>query len=139
MSSTTDLNKLQRIQNKCIKLIKGDANKNKFKELKILKIMDLIRLENCKFGFKLRKHEIPARSEELSRSDQYGKSLEKKHKYNTRHKEMLKKALAHDKRYKSCIIYHGTSYLEALKVETQNKPSLQSFTSHCKKEIWSDY
>ena len=139
MSSTTGLSKLQKIQSKCIKLIILDANNKSYQVLKILKIKDLIKIENCKFGYKLKHHKLPPRVEELSKTDQHGNSLKKRHKYNTRRKNYLNKALAINKRYKSCIIYLGTSTLESLKVETQNRPNLHSFIFHCKNEFWANY
>ena len=92
----------------------------------------MFNLENCKFGFKLLSHELPPKIEELSKVTHQGKSLEKRHKYNTRKKNLLNKPLAKSKHYRNCIIYRGTSDLKSLKVETRTKPSLQSFVSACK-------
>ena len=93
-------------------------------------------MENCKFGFKLLHNELPLKIIESAKIDHHGKSLEKKHRYDTRNKRLLNKALAKNKNYKNCIIYKGTSDFETLKAETRAKPNLQSFVSASKAEIF---
>ena len=79
------LQKLQKIQDKCISLI---DNRKSSKDLNILTIENLILLENLKFGFKLNKNLLPSKIVDCTVNDQHGKSLKKTHKYNTRHKEI---------------------------------------------------
>ena len=136
MLSATMLNKLQKAQNKCVSLINGKrADLNNYKKLSILRIKELLELENCKFGYKLLHHELPIRIEELLNHDQFGHSLQKTHRYNTRNHLLLNKPLTKNKHYKNCIISKGTGALETLKVETKLKPNLLSFTKDCKKQI----
>ena len=136
MSSTTLLNKLQKAQNKCMNLITGRwVSQNCYKKLGILRIRELLELENCKFSFKLLHHELPIRIEELSNYDQFGRTLQKNHKYKTHNRHLLNKALAKNKSYENCIIYKGKSALETLKSETMSKLNLQSFTKDCKNRI----
>ena len=54
MIPLSTINKLQKVQSKCIELINAQpaAPKN-YKSLGILQLGDLIQLENCKFGYKL--------------------------------------------------------------------------------------
>ena len=121
MSSTTLLNKLQKAQNKCINIITGKrVSQHWYKKLSILRIRELLELDNCKFGYKLLHHELPIRIEKLSNNDQFGKTLKKTHKYKTRNQQLLNKALAKNKSCKNCIIYKGTSALETLKFETMS-------------------
>ena len=136
MSSTTLLNKLQKVQNKCINIITGkQVSQHCYKEPSILRIRELLELENCKLDYKLLHQELPIRIEDLSNHDQFGKTLQKKHKYKTHNRQLLNKALAKNKSYKNYIIYKGTSALETLKFETMSKPNLQSFTKDCKNRI----
>ena len=136
MSSITALSKLKKLQNKCITLINSQAaNKENYKKLGILSLDQLIKLENCKFADKLLHHEFPVHLVELAYCDQTGKSLKKKHRYNTRNKNLLNKPLAKNKHYKRCIIYKGTSCLEPLKAETKLKTNLQSFVTSNKKSL----
>ena len=128
MISATTITQLQKLQNKCVNLITGQgATMNKFASLKILKIHDLIQLENCKFGYKLLHNQLPEHIIELSQSDQSGKNLQKTHKYDTRHKKLLNKPKAQNRLYRSCVVYIGTESLNAVKLETRNKPNLQLF------------
>ena len=138
MSSDTALCRLQKMQNKCVSKINNKiANKQNYKNLQILRIKQLLNLENCKFGYKLLHHELPTKIEELSKLDHQGKSLEKWHNYNTRKKQLPNKPLAKSKHYRNCVIYRGISDFELLKVETRTKPSLQSFVTACKAEMFN--
>ena len=126
MLSQSVINKLQKLQNKSLQLINGKkATLNNYKLLGILRVQELLELENCKFVYKLLTSSLPPRITEISYSDQTGKTLVKEHKYNTRSKKLLNKAKASNKHYQNCIIYTGTSSLETLKAETKSKPSLQ--------------
>ena len=77
-------NKLQWIQSECLKLI---APKNKSgnlnKELGILSIENLIKLENCKFGYKIKHKLLPKKTYKLCYLDSTNKSLTKMQKYCT--------------------------------------------------------
>ena len=140
MISATTVTKLQKLQNKCVKLITGQgATMNKFASLKILKIQDLIELGNCKFGYKLLHYQIPEQILELSQSDHSGKNLQKTHKYDTRHKSLLNKPKAQNKLYRSCIVYKGTDSLNSIKLETRNMPNLHLLVAAYKKLIFEKY
>ena len=132
--------KLQKLQNCCLGYINGkNANMVNYHKLNILRIKELIALENYKYGYKLVNNMLPPRLIELSKSDHVGKVLNKTHQYNTRYKNLLNKPLAKNKKYKSSIVYIGTSALEPLKVETIAKRSLSSFIYQCKKELLRNY
>ena len=85
------LNKLQSIQNECLKLIATKTqinNANLNKELNILTIGQLIKLANYKFGYKLVHGDPPEKTVSLYYSDSKNKSLKKLHKYNMRNKNI---------------------------------------------------
>ena len=140
MTPPSSLHKVQKLQNICVELINGEkATSTNLKNLRILNIKDLLKLENCKFGYKLLHNLLPSRVNDLAKHDHSGKSLIKDHGYCTRQKSLLNKPQARKKVYRNCIIYKGTETLETLKVEIQQKSSLQSFTNSCKKEIFNLY
>ena len=140
MISATTITRLQKLQNKCINLITGQgATMNKFASLKILKVQDLIQLENCKFGYKLLLYQLQEWIIELSQSDHSGKNLQKTHKYDTRLKKLLNKPKAQNKLYRSCIVYIGTESLNSIKLETRNMPNLHLFVAAYKKMIFEKY
>ena len=140
MISSSNLNKLQKLQNKCVILINGStATDTNLKSLCIMKINDLLRLENYRFGYKFLQRLLPIKIIDLIKCDQTDNSLIQDHVYNTRHKNLLNKPQAKNKFYKSCLIIKGMDALTSLKAETIQKPSLQSFTQSCKKEIFDLY
>ena len=81
--STTQLSKLQAEQTKCLKLIHKNWNRS---TLQILSVHDLLKLENAKFGYKLANGLLPSAIVNCTETDSYGKSLVKRHVYNTRKK-----------------------------------------------------
>ena len=132
------LNKLQRIQTECLKLI---AQKNKSgnlnKELGILSISTKIMLENCKFGYKLKNKQLPNKTLALCYLDSKNKSLTKQHKYQTRHKELSNLPRNMNKTYKNSFLCMGPKSFQALPVETQLRSNIKSFTMSCKKHLLS--
>ena len=63
MLHKNQINKLQKLQNKCIQLI--DPSKvpvlKKYSEHRILKVEEIIELELCKIGYRVLKDELPSR------------------------------------------------------------------------------
>ena len=140
MISTSKMNKLQSCQNKCMDLIKGKhADPKMYSLLGILKVKDLLKLENQKFGYKLYHELLPTRVIELCCSDQYGMNLEKCHKYNTRKKNILNKPKARNKLYRSCVIFKAMDSIDTLRGKTLNKKTMHSFAEHCKKLLLQNY
>ena len=137
-ASKDQLNKLQRIQTECLKLI---AQKNKSgnlnKELGILSISTKIMLENCKFGYKLKNKQLPNKTLALCYLDSKNKSLTKQHKYQTRHKELPNLPRNMNKTYKNSFLCMGPKSFQALPVETQLRSNIKSFTMSCKKHLLS--
>ena len=80
-ATKTQINKIQKIQNKCIKYI---ANKNSVaqlnKDLKILTI-EQVELANYKFGYKLLNRLLPTKTQIICLEDSKLNSLTKHHKY----------------------------------------------------------
>ena len=132
------LNKLQRIQTDCLKLI-AQRNKsgNLNKELGILSISSRIMLENCKFGYKLKNKQLPNKTLALCHLDSKNKSLTKHHKYHTRHKELPNLPKNMNKTYKNSFLCMGLKSFQALPVETQLRSNIKSFTLSCKKYLLS--
>ena len=82
MISSSQLSRLQKLQNKCVMLInnwKHDTSNKLFQMLRILKIKDLLHLENCKSAFKFINGLLPSPIESTVKKDQTGNSLSKTH------------------------------------------------------------
>ena len=89
MISSTSLNKLQRLQKTCVNLLgKNQTTEDIYKKLKIMRVEQLIKLENCKFAYKMHNKLLPTKVIKLAMQDQRGNSLVKKHPYNTRKKNI---------------------------------------------------
>ena len=85
------LRKLQKLQNKCLSYLLHcrRINNKDYEKLEILKINEIITLENLKFGYKYYHDHL---SHEINKNvlhDQHGHSLRKTHHYNTRGKNNL--------------------------------------------------
>ena len=78
MISRSELWKLENVQNKCIKCISSPD--------KFLTVTDMIAVENLKLGWKLRNKCLPQKLLECATTDYMGKTLNKKHGYQTRNK-----------------------------------------------------
>ena len=58
----------------------------KYSEHRILKIKDILLLENCKIGYKLINKQLPTNIQTSITTDHNTKTLTKSHKYDTRYK-----------------------------------------------------
>ena len=106
MISNTNVDSIQKLQNKCIKKIniREKHVQNIYTKYNLLRIKDILTLENCKLVHRLEHHEIPRQIETLFKTNQQGKSLMKRHNYNTRQKNLPNITRSH------CKVY-STSYL----------------------------
>ena len=80
MSNQDSIRKLQRIQDDCIDAIIStniitDIDRDK---LKILKVKDVIKLENCKLAYKANRDQLPIKINDCIKTDNLGRNLEKK-------------------------------------------------------------
>ena len=127
------LNKLQKLQTECLHLI-VPLNKtgNLNKELGILTIKDMIKLENYKFGYKLNNKLLPVKTHQLCYLDNKNESLKKQHPYPTCNKTMPNLPKNMNKAYRASYLCAGPQMFQTLPVETKLKCSLHCFTKSCK-------
>ena len=138
--SADQLNKIQKIQKKCVSIIckRTHMNEINYKNLQLLNIKDIIKLENLKFAYKLNKNLLPKKISECAFSDQKGKSLLRTHHYGTRSKSIPYTPKTQNKKYGNSILCKSVQEFQTLKGETQNTPTLSSFISTCKKEMFEN-
>ena len=135
------MNKLQKIQNKCMKYIlpyrkqQGELNST----LEILKIKDMLQLANWKFGYKLKHHQLPPKITTICQEDSKKLSLLPTHHYNTRTKNIPNLPNGANKLYKDSFLCKGPRSILSLDLELQKLPHLQIFTSRCKKQLIKNY
>ena len=88
MASCEALNKIRSLQNKCMRMITPKQKvQTTYKDLNLLELTELIKLENKKLGYKIYNNLLPALMLNIIKSDAQSKTLSKKHKYNTRNKK----------------------------------------------------
>ena len=90
MLSTKQVQKLQKVQNICLKIIEPSMKTSEsFEKLKILRMSQLVNLELNKMAYKRTHNMLPFKLAQCMSCDANGKSLEKQHRYLTRNKNLL--------------------------------------------------
>ena len=90
MTTQDNLSRIQSVQNKCVEIISKNKNTElTYKNLKILKIKELIKMQEIKVGYRLINKLLPNKISQQLQSDSKKKSLLKTHTYNTRGKKSL--------------------------------------------------
>ena len=88
MISVAEKQKLETLQNKCVKLIDSRKTVTEIYETyNILSLTELVELENCKTWYKHHNGLLPTKFSDLMSKDHRGKKLTKSHNYPTRRKE----------------------------------------------------
>ena len=135
------LNKLQREQTKCLQIVQQKKHHDPHKNLCILSLTDMIRLENMKFGYKLIHQMLPTKIIETCLSDNKHQPLIKTHPYSTRNKKVPNLPSNMNKQYRDSFLCKGPQSWLALSVETKEKSNLKSFIKKCKNNLltaWLD-
>ena len=133
-ASKEQLNKLQKLQTKCLELIKDKKPyTNLNKTLGILSIEDMVKLENMKFGYKLVHWMLPQKIIEICCKDSKHESLTKTHHYSTRNKRVPNLPRNMNKLYRESFLCKGPQSWLPLSVETKSSCNLKAFTNKCKK------
>ena len=108
MLSQTRRNRLQSIQNKAVKLIAPNKSLAEiYRDHRILNIDQSIRLENTKIWYKHQENQLPLKLQENMCTDHRRESTKKKHKYNTRNKEIPNLPPTSNKYYKNSFLSIG--------------------------------
>ena len=127
LASNEIVNRIQRIQTKCLKEItKNPAT------LKILNIDKLIRLEHAKLGYRIEHKQLPKKIMKIITTDSMNKSLEKTHKYNTRNKNNLYLPKIKNKQYRNSFLYQANKEIMLLPKIKYEKVSYTTFIKSMK-------
>ena len=136
MLSKQNLSKLQKIQNECIKVINNNkSTADMYEKHRILKISQLLRLENCKMMYKTKHKLLPVNVINAIETDHHGKPLKKSHRYCTHQKTNLNTPNKVHNNYLKSSLCKCNQEFTSLMLETQNATSMGSFIAGCKKEI----
>ena len=133
-ASEHQLNKLQRLQNKCLKyLLPKESPLNASKRLNILNIRDMLKLVNLKFAYKLANNQLPPRIITICQEDSKKNTLLPKHQYNSRNKRTPNLPKEASKLYRDSFLFQGLrSILSVDKTIQIHRPylSLQRNANH---------
>ena len=123
------VDKLSKIQLNCVHYIEKNSTMT---DHKILRLDQLIDLENSKFGYKLAHGLLPCKIEEACLYDNNKKSLKKTHKYGTRNKTTPNVPNKMNKQYRASFLNKGSQSLLNKDSRIKSKPTLKSFASALK-------
>ena len=137
MLPESSLNKLQTYQNKCINLIDNSRAHTdlKFKTNRILKIKDVLLLENCKIAYKLLNQHLPTRIQESLTTDHTTKTLTKTHNYNTRSKDLPNNPKVKGKYYNNSFLNTSLQAIKPFMVITKEARNIKHFTNIMKNKL----
>ena len=138
MCKKIDLNRLQKAQDKCIKLLNPKQNKEEnYSKNKILTLPQLIRLEEIKLGYKITNKMLPPNLQRLLDTDRNGYDLNKNHAYNTRKKKIPNLPRINTKAYTQSFLNKGISSYSSSSDLMRSKSSYQSLIACYKGSIMS--
>ena len=116
------LNRLQRIQTKCLKYInKGISQPH---ELKLISVKQLVQLEHARLGYRLQNKLLPKK---IIATYSSNKSLEKTHRYHTRNKNKLNLPKIKNKNYRNSFLYQANKQIMLLPKIESSKVSYHTF------------
>ena len=120
-----DLARLSKTQNKCVKLIELRLDLNTiYSKHKILKLDELIKLEEIKFGYKQINKLLPNKLQYIVDHDSKGLTLMKKHAYNTRNKKIPNCPSGNHHKYRNSFLNKGIVSYSNLPYQLKSKETI---------------
>ena len=137
MINSIKMDSLQKLQNKCIRKINQNEKQvnNIYTKYKILRLKELLVLENCKLIYRLEHHRLPRQIDYLFKTSQQGKSLLKQHNYNTRHKKLPNMARTHCKVYSTSFLCSSIRDYQKIGFDIKKTEKLKKFTHLLKNHL----
>ena len=139
MLSVGQTKELCTLQRKCVRLIDRKVPISEaFKRLHVLRVMDLIELEQAKLGYKLCNRLLPTVLIHLMMHDSDNSTMVKSHSYQTRQKNIPNRPNAKLNLYRKSFLYQAIACYSKLDKEIRDAPTLPSFTKQLKKLIMNN-
>ena len=140
MLQQNQINKLQKLQNKCVNLINLHRTglPEKFRSLRILSVQEIIKLELAKIGYKLLTKCLPSKIIETISMDQDSNPLQKSHCYGTRQKSMLNLPHVFNKKYRSSFFCKALKEIQPLLSITKELNSIAQFICLYKNKLFAN-
>ena len=140
MLSAESTRKLGTLQNKCVKLVDLSKTVNQiYKQYRILKIADIIDLEQKKLGHKLIHGELPKNLEKLMMTNSTGCPLKKQHQYKTRQKKLPNLPKHSSKLYNNSFLHQSLKNYNNLNDTIKNCTSIFSLAKRIKDSAIMSY
>ena len=136
MFSIGQTKELCTLQRKCVELI--DRNipiSEAFKRSQVLKVTDLIELEQAKLGYKMCNRLLPTVLIQMMMHYYDNSTMVKSHSYQTRQKNIPNRPNAQLNLYQKSFLYQAIACYSKLDKEIRDAPTLPSFTKQLKKLI----
>ena len=136
MLNESQLSRLKKIQNKCVRLI--DTSKSleeNYTTKNILKLEQLIVLENLKIWHKYHDKTLPEKLMESMKVDHHKNSLEKQHRYMTRGKHELNLPKAQHCKYRNSFLIKGLRNYQSMPPDIKAIKKIPSFIGKCKSKL----
>ena len=133
MAKKWQINKLQKIQTKCLKLVL--KSKQVWPNAGFLTINKLLELESAKLGYKLVNGLLPSPIASLIRTDQVGKTLNKTHRYGTRNKKLPNTPVSRTNLYKNSFLTNCVKSYSTFLVTTADSTNIHMFVRNCKQKL----
>ena len=126
--------KLSKIQNNAVKLIDLTSKVEcLYQKHRILKFDDMVKVEQCKLGYKLCHGLLPTAMASNMTKDHQNEFLAKGHRYSTRNKVIPNLPKALGKKYRSSFLYNSIKLYSELDDRLKSVQNLQTFAKQCKR------
>ena len=136
MIDATTKRKIQKCMDTCFNLITHQpANAANYKKEKMLRLDDLVTLENLKLGYKMEHSLLPMTIQNLMKTDSNKKSLVKTHPYPTRSKNVPNLPTAQNKAYHASFLVQSIKDYDRLSTEVREIRTLPIFIRRIKKNL----
>ena len=126
------------VQKKAVKLIDPTISaSDAFTKYNILPFDKLVRLEQCKLGYKLCNNLLPLNLARSMKQDHRMQSITKSHNYPMRSKEIPNLPQASTNKYRSSFLFRAIKEFSALNSTLKTCKTLNMFSYKCKKYLMS--
>ena len=138
MVGISQINKLVKIQNKCVSQINPAACiADVYITLHLLNLHQIIRLEQLKLGYKVCNHMLPPRVSKEMLTDQNSKSIVKTHTYETRKKNIPNRPNTRHQLYMSSFLYQAPLAYGSLPDKLRSIENYHRYVRECKQYLLS--
>ena len=125
--------KLSKIQNNVMKLVDPTAKvEDLYQKHRILKFDDMVRVEQCKLGYKLCHGLLPKAMVSNMTKDHHNEFLAEGHRYSMRNKAIPNLPKVLGKKYRSSFLYNSIKLYSKLDDRLKSTQSLKTFAKQCK-------